>query len=93
MIDLAGAMVTALYTVPTVYVHDVQGAMSHRCTTFDGVIQGCGFGQKAFCVVQRKPVEWIAKTAEAAGRGQQDLPKFVNEPPPHVRAHMREWLC
>ena len=89
---LAGAMVIALHTVPTVYVHDNRGAPSRRYTTADGVIQGCGFGMTAFCVVQRKPVEWITKTAEAAGRGVEDLPDFICKPPNDVRTHMRKWL-
>jgi len=46
----------------------------------------------AFCISQRKPVEWIAKTAQAAGRGITDLPAFANEPPATVKSHMQKWL-
>ena len=46
----------------------------------------------AFYVVQRKPVEWITKTTEAAGRGVEDLPDFICKPQNHVRTRLRKWL-
>ena len=34
----------------------------------------------------------FAKTAEAAGRGPENMPDFTCEPPDHVRTHLRKWL-
>ena len=63
-------MTIALYKVPTVYVHDTRGAEPQKYPTVSGVIQGCNAGMHDFTISQRKPVEWISKTAEAAGLGQ-----------------------
>ena len=89
---LSGCMVISLYTVPTVYVHDVKGAKPRKYPTAKGVIQGCNVGMDAFCISQRKPIEWIGKTAQAAGSGLAELPAFDNEPPATVKGHMQKWL-
>ena len=54
---LAGTMTIALYTVPTVYVHDTGGAGPQKYPTVAGVIQGCNASMTAYCVSQQKPLE------------------------------------
>ena len=48
---MAGTMTLALYTVPTVYVHDSRGAEPCKYQTTDGVIQGCPTGMHNFLCV------------------------------------------
>ena len=74
---LAGTMTIALYTVPTLYVHDTRGAEPQKYPTVPRVIQGYSAGMHAFTISQRKPVEWIAKTAEAAGRRARRIAEFL----------------
>ena len=90
---LGGAISIALYTVPTIYVHDTRGADPQKYATVTGVIQGCNFGMDLFCISQKKTLEWITKTAEAAGLGHAELPRFFNEPPAAVKVQLQEWLC
>ena len=85
-------MTIALYKVPTVYVHDTRGAEPQKYPTVAGVIQGCNAGMTAYCISQRKPIEWIAKTAEAAGRGHPDLPAFENQLSTAVKERWQKWL-
>ena len=89
---LAGTMSLAIYTLPTIYVHDIQGALPQRYPSIDGVIQGCGIATQAYCISQRKPIEWTTRTAEAAARGQLQLPHFDEEPPAEVRTFLASWL-
>ena len=87
---LAGTMTIALYTVPTVYAHETRGAEWQKYKTITSVIQGCNAGMQAFTISKQKRVEWISKTAEAAGRGLSGLPVFQNEPPAARRADPSE---
>ena len=54
---LSETMSISLYTVPTVYVHDIRGADPQKYQTVAGVIQGCNTGMNSFCISQRKPIE------------------------------------
>ena len=89
---LAGTMSLAVYTLPTIYVHDIKGARPRRYPTIDGVIQGCGIATNAYCISQQEPIHWITKTAEAAAHGESDLPRFDEDPPEDVRIFLAEWL-
>jgi len=89
---LAGTMTIALYTVPTVYAHDTKGAESQKYVTVTGVIQVCNAGMHAYTISQRKPIEWISKTIEAAGRGLSELPIFKSKPPAAVKERLQNWL-
>ena len=59
---------------PTIYVHDTRGAHPRKYGSVPDVIQGCKDGINTCCVSQRKPAEWIPKTAQAARRGHTELP-------------------
>ena len=89
---LAGTMSLAVYTLPTIYVHDIKGALPQRYPTIDGVIQGCGIATEAFCISQQKPIHWITKTTEAAVRCESDLPSFDEDPSEDVRIFLAKWL-
>ena len=89
---LAGTMSLSIYTLPTIYVHDIPGAQPRRYPSIDGVIQGCGIATDAYCISQQKPINWTTKTAEAAARGHAELPHFDEDPPPHVRVFLAGWL-
>ena len=82
---LAGTVSLAIYTLPTIYVHDIKGALPQRYPSIDGVIQVCGIAIQAYCISQQKPIQWITQTAEAAARGQLQLPHFDEEPQEDVR--------
>ena len=89
---LAGTMSLAIYTLPTIYVHDIKGALPQRYPSIDGVIQVCGIAIQAYCISQQKPIQWITQTAEAAARGQFQLPHFDEEPPEEVHTSLASWL-
>ena len=55
---LRGAMSIALYTVPTIYVHDTRGADPQKYATVTGVIQGCNFGINSFFLKDARPARW-----------------------------------
>ena len=55
---LGGAMSIALYTVPTIYVHDTRGADPQKYATVTGVIQGCNFGINSFFLKDARPARW-----------------------------------
>ena len=54
---LVGTMSLAVYTLPTVYVLDIKGAVPRRYPTIDGVIQGCGITTEPDC----NPLAMICK--------------------------------
>ena len=90
---MAGTMTLALYTVPTVYVHDSRGAEPRKYPTTDGVIQGCPTGMHNFCASQDKPIDWICTTLRAAGRGHVRITDEFKDPPPQEVQHfMHGWL-
>ena len=89
---LAGTMGLALYTIPTVYVHDTKGAYPVRYETTVGVIQGCSMAMVAYCASQDKPIDWTVKTLHAAGRGQLQVSDLKEYPLKDVKAFTDEWL-
>ena len=79
----------SLYTVPTRYVHAVQGQKADVYMTTRGAIQGCPLGMLAFCVSYTKSASWIKETMAAAERGRADYPRTRTSPPRTLRAACR----
>ena len=69
-----------------------QGRIAAEIPSIDGVIQVCGIAIQAYCISQQKPIQWITQTAEAAARGQFQLPHFDEEPPEEVQTSLASWL-
>ena len=82
---LAGTMGLALYTVVTIYVHDMRGMRPVKYPSAEGVIQGCGMAMDTYCNSQDEATDWITQTLRAAGRGQVCIPEFKTEPPDDLK--------